>query len=84
VRLTPNLVEEFDAQVLFEVAYLRGDRWLAEMQLLSCAYKTTMFCNDLKGGELVQIECTRLHESPPTIISLVLKSISSITGEKIR
>src|SRR6266704_4940725 len=43
-----------------------------------------MFCNDLKGGELMQIECACLHKSPPTIRCLLFKPISSKTGGKSR
>src|SRR5256885_2587812 len=66
------------------MAYLCGNCGLAEMEFLCRTYKTTMFCNDLKGCELMQIQRACLHKSSPTFKSLVRKPTSSKTGGKSR
>src|SRR5260370_15088654 len=64
VRFAPNLVKKLDAQALFKVTYLRGDRRLAEMQFFCIAYITTILCNRLKRGELMQVERAHKLGSP--------------------
>src|SRR2546425_1713831 len=55
-----DLVEEFDAEGFFELAHLSGDGGLAEVQFFGCTDVAAVFCDRLKGGELVQVECA--HE----------------------
>ena len=80
VSFTANLVKKLDAQIFFEVTYLRGDCRLAEVQLFSSAHIATVFGNDLKCGELMQIECTHKYQSPlRTDIALIYSTILAQT-----